>query len=211
MAARSRKISEPVKPALLAALRAQLEQGEHLAWAACPEPPSERESGSRKLDAIVIVGGGYALIGACVMAFRSGQWLWLSLPVGLVALGLAIYSVVHAMKTRARKSIEGTVYGFTTRRALLVRTYPVLSVRALPIDSIASVSVRDVHDDVGDVCLQSSGSEPCVFERVLEAEGARTQIERVMRDPKATEEQIAAAETYALQMRQLMVRSVPQR
>lgn len=209
MASRSRTISDPVKPVLLAALRAQLAEGEHLAWAAAPEP--EREGPvSRKLDAVVIVGGGYAVIGACVMALRTGQWLWLSIPIGLFTIGLGIYALARAFKTRARKAVEGTIYGFSTRRALIVRTFPALSVRALPIETITDVTILEASDDVGDLGLHTtSAAEPLRFQRVSDLESARTQLMRVIRNPKEIEQQITAAETYALQMRQLMVRSMP--
>lgn len=208
MATRSR-IPEPVKPALLAALRAQLAQGEHLVWAESPGPvPIDPEQpGLSKMESVGIVGGGYALLGSCVLALVTGQWLWLSVPIALLALGLAWFAVARWIKLRATKSAEGTIYGFTTRRALIVRTYPALAVRELPVAAITDVSAGDERDDSTDLVLRAAtASETFVFERVFEPQQARTQIMRVMRDPQGAEEQIAASEAYASQMKQLMVR-----
>jgi hypothetical protein len=211
MATRSR-IPEPVKPALLAALRAQLAQGEHLVWAESPgpEPIDPEKPGLSKMESVGIVGGGYALLGSCVLAVITGQWLWLSVPIALLAVGLASFAIARWMKARATKSTEGTIYGFTTRRALIVRTYPALAVRQLPVAAITDVAVSEDRDDSTDLVLQAAtASETLVFERVFESQHARTQIMRVMRDPQGAEEQIAASEAYALQMKQLMVRRSP--
>ena len=64
-----------MSPALVDAVRAQLAQDERLAWAATPEPRAfarkPRAGGMR--DAALILGGGYAAIGSCVAALRTGR------------------------------------------------------------------------------------------------------------------------------------------
>ena len=67
-------ITQPLKPALLIALRAQLAEGERLAWAGSPERAAfePRDEGVGKLDALMILGGGYATIGSLVMVSNHG-------------------------------------------------------------------------------------------------------------------------------------------
>ena len=122
-------------------------------------------------------------------------------------LGVLGFLVKRWIEQRARRSVEGTVYGLTTRRALIVNTYPALVVEALPIDAISDLTVSDVRGDVGDLCLRTAQRPtPLVFRGLAEPERARTQLLRVIRDPLAAEQEVAAAEAYAMQMQRLMVR-----
>ena len=75
MATRSR-IPEPVKPALLAAVRAQLAQGEHLVWAESPgpEPIDPEQPGLGKLESVGIVG--LSIAGGLVLVTGFGVLLW---------------------------------------------------------------------------------------------------------------------------------------
>lgn len=210
MSSRSSSMSDPLTPALLAKLRAQLERGEHLTWAASPEPLAfeRRTRGIGKRDAAVILGGGYAVIGACVMALRTAQWLWLGVPLALFAIGGVGYAIARWTKARARSARAGTVYGLTTRRALIVHTYPALAVRALAIGAITDVAVRDERGPFADLCLRNaSATSELVFQGLPEAERARSELLRVIRDPQAAEREIAAAEAYSSMMHQLAARS----
>ncbi|HKP62192.1 MAG TPA: hypothetical protein VJV78_35915 [Polyangiales bacterium] len=201
------RIADPLSPALLDALRAQLAEGERIAWAASSEPAAflSEKRGIGKWETVAILGGGYALLGAGIQAFRTGQWLWMCVPLAFLVFGIASYLVSSRIKARARKTREGTVYGITTRRALIVRTYPAVSVQALPLGAITDVTVRDERGDFADLCVHTAETPAAfVFPALTEAERARTQIMKVVRDPKGTDEQIAAAESYALMMRQMM-------
>jgi hypothetical protein len=205
--------SDALTPQLLAAVRAQLAAGERLTWAACPEllafEPKARSKG--KWDAAVILGGGYATLAACVMALRSGKWLWLCVPIALLLIGALAYFVASRIKARARRVVTGTVYALTTQRGLIMHTYPALTVRALPIHAIAAVRVinRHARADLADLSLDEGDPDSThafVFRGVAEPESARSQLLRVIRDPEATERELAASEAYAMAMRQLMVR-----
>ena len=210
MVARSHALSEPLKPALLAAVRAQLAQGEHLTWAASPEHvvAAGPSRGVGKWDAIGILGGGYAALGSGVMIVRTGNWWWLLLPGTLLVLGLAAFLVSRAIETRAQRTRAGRVYGLTTRRALIVDTYPALRVQALPIEAISDVAVRGGQAEVADLEL-CAGDSGLVFEAVADPARTRSQLLRVIKDPATAEQEIAAAEAYATQMRDLMRRSMP--
>jgi hypothetical protein len=211
MSTRSRSISDPLTPALLDALRAQLIPDERLAWAASPEPLAFKRPtrGMGKLDAVAILGGGYVAVGSSVAAVGTGQWLWLSVPIALLVLGVLGYFVARWIRVRAQNSLAGTVYGLTTRRALIVQTYPALAVRALPIDAITDVIPIDARGNFADLCLRtSSGSADLVFRGLAEPERARAQLMRVIRDPQATDQEIAASEAYAMAMHRLVVRPI---
>lgn len=216
MAGRPRLFSEPVKPALLAALRAQLAEGERLAWAESPEPaafePEDKPRGVGKWEALVILGGGYATLSAALMAVRSGRWLWLSIPLALVVLGVAGFFGQRALKARARRAIEGRVYGLTTRRALILDTYPKLAVQALSLDAISDVKILAHHGAFADIGFeQAQGTAQLMFRAIEEPERVRRQLLHVIRDPQGSEQQILAAEAYAQQMQQLMQRSAARR
>lgn len=209
MPIRSREICEPVKPALLAALRAQLGEGERLAWAASPQAESAapEEPGAGKLEATAILVGGYATLGACVMGVVQGRWWWLLVPLVMLALGVLVYLSSRWIAARAELVRAGTVYAFTTRRALILQTYPKLHVQALALAAISDVSVID--ERAAWPSLQLHASPSLIFQRIPEPERARSQLLRMLRDPQAAEQEMAAAEAYALQMRELMVRSAP--
>jgi hypothetical protein len=213
MSPRSRSIPDPLSPALLEALRAQIGPGERLAWAARPEPAAferNEKRGIGKWETGAILGGGYALLGSGAVALRTGQWLWLSIPIALVALGGLGYFVASRIKARAQRSLAGTVYGFTTRRALLVRTYPALAVRAVPIEAITDITLTDERGDFADLCFRTTDTqEDLVFRGLPEAERSRTQLLRVVRDPQATDQEIAASEAYAAAMHQMRRMSRP--
>jgi hypothetical protein len=202
----SRSTSDPLTPQLLDALRAQLAAGERLAWAVCPEPSAfERTTrGADRWEAAAIVGGGYAILAAAVIAL-TGHWRWLSVPISLVLIGLLTLSVTGWLKQRARKSVAGTVYGLTTRRALIMQTYPALALQVMPIDAIGDITLVGKRADFGD--LRLGHSPGLVFRGVLEPERARSLLMRVVSDPPATEQELAAAEAYSIAMHQLRVRS----
>jgi hypothetical protein len=199
-----------VSPELLPILRAQLKEGEGVAWAMSGEPaafvPEKRRKGI--WDAVAILGGGYAAVGAAVASFRSGQWLWMLLPLSLVLLGVFTYFVVERIKARERKRVEGTVYALTTRRALTIRTFPTLTVQALPIESITDIVLDNVRRAFGDLTLTTSAANTgMVFRGVFEPAQARTQMLKVLREPAALEQQIAASERYMMAMHQLAGRA----
>lgn len=199
-----------VSPELLGAVRGQLTQGERLAWAMCPEPAAfEPKKRRRGWDAAVILGGGYATIGAIVMTVRSGHWLWLTLPLPLLLLGGLAYGVARWRRARKRLTVEGTVYVCTTRRALIVNTYPAVSVQALPIASIADIALSNQRRGLGDLSLGSAeGAANMVFRGVFDPELSRTQLLRVIRDPEGTDRQIAASEQYRIAMSRLVNRGL---
>lgn len=195
-----------VSPELLPILRAQLKEGEGVAWGMSGEPaafvPEKRRKGI--VDAVAILGGGYAVAGSVVASFRNGQWLWMLLPLSLVLLGVFTYFAVERKKARERKRVEGTVYALTTRRALTVRTFPTLTVQALPIAEITDVVLDNVRQAFGDLTLTTSAANTgMVFRGVFEPDEARTSMLKVIRDPGALEQQIAASERYMMAMRQL--------
>jgi hypothetical protein len=203
--------SAPSMPAPVAALHAQLAEGERLAWVASPEPsvcePKARRT--EKWDSVAILGGGYSTLAAGVMAVRTGHWLWLSIPISFLGIGVLVYLVARWMNVRARRSLEGTVYGVTTRRALIVHTYPALAVQTLPLAAIADITTIDKRGDFADLRLDAtSASAGLLFQGVARAERARHQLMRVVRDPQGTEQELAAWESYASSMRHLAVRPV---
>jgi hypothetical protein len=205
MSSPPRSASAPLPPDLLRAVRAQLQEGERLAWAGSPQPAAfERKSAGRvKWDAMVILGGGYATLAACVVAFRTEQWWWLFVPLAVVTIGGFAYFTARQIKARARRAIEGTVYGLSTRRALIVETYPELRVRALPIESITDVTLSDARGDFADLGFATANPTDFAFRGVPEAERTRTQLLSVVRDPQTTDQQIAAAEAYSMAMHQM--------
>lgn len=205
-------ISEPLKQSLLATLRAQLDEGERIAWVSTPEPsaPEDEEGGVGKWDGAAILGGGYATVGACLMAARTAQWWWLSVPVALLVVGALVFWAAQQRAARARRIVERTVHGYTTRRGLVVRTYPKLVVQSLPLEAITDVIVDPPRDDVADLQLQAAaGAESLVFRQVASPERIRTQLMRVMQNPQQAEQELAQAESYAQQMRELRARTTP--
>lgn len=194
-----------MSPELLAALRAQLIPGERLAWAASPEPLAfKRSRDTAKWDRVVILGGGYATLGSTVAAFATGRWWWLALPLSLLVLGVAAYLISNWFKARAQRSLEGTVYGLTTRRALIIQTYPAPTVKVLPIETITDLSLTDPRGSFADLTLSTSTAPTAlVFSGLPEPERTRTQLMRVIRDPQAAEQEIAASEAYSMAMHQL--------
>jgi hypothetical protein len=195
----------PVSPELLPIVRAQLKEGEGVGWAMSAEPVAFELGERRKgiWDAVAILGGGYAAVGATVATFRSGQPLWMLLPLALVGLGVLTYFAVERIKARERKRVACTVYALTTRRALLIQTFPKLTVQALPIESITDVVLDNVREAFGDLTLTTSAaSTGLVFRGVFEPEQARKDMQKVLRDPTGAEQQIAASERYMIAMRQ---------
>jgi regulator of extracellular matrix RemA (YlzA/DUF370 family) len=158
---------------------------------------------------VAILGGGYVAIGSCVAALSTGQRLWFSLPIAFLVLGVSAYLIATRIKARARSSLAGTVYGLTTRRALIIHTYPALVVQALQIEAITDVIPIDERGDFADLCLRTASAPAAlVFRGLPESESARLQLMRVIRDPQGTEQQIAAAEAHSLAMHQLAARSM---
>jgi hypothetical protein len=201
---RSRNISVPVNAAPVAALRAQLAEGEYLAWTASPEPGplAYGRRGAGKLEAIAFVVGGYIILAACVAAVRTEQWLWLCAPLALLVFA---YYAARTLRERARKTIEGTVYGFTTQRALILQMYPAPRLQELPIAAIEDVMISNRRDDPADLKLQTADAPASlVLQRISEPQRAREQLLRMIRDPAGTGQEIAAGEAYAQQMRQVM-------
>jgi hypothetical protein len=164
--------------------------------------PKKRRKGF--WDALAILGGGYAVIGATVMTFRSGNGLWMLGPMSLVLLGVLVYLAGERLEARRRRGVEGTVYVLTTLRALILHTYPKLSVHPFPIEAIADVALMEQGRDFADLSLNTaSGAAGLVFRGVPDPESAREQLLRVVRDPGATDRQIAASERYMMAMRQI--------
>lgn len=206
---RSRSIAAPVNAAPVDALRAKLAEGEYLAWAASPEAGAltRGRRGGGKLEAIVIVGGGYAILAACVAAVHTQQWLWLCAPLALLVFA---YYAIRTIRERARKAIEGTVYGLTTRRALILQTYPAPKLQELPIAAIEDVTIGEGRDNAADLRLQTAdASASLILQRISEPQRARAQLLRVIGDPDGTGQEIAAGEAYAMQMRQVMAGNMP--
>lgn len=201
--------SDPLTPQLLHQLRAQLAPAERLAWAACPEPRAFEPSTRSQLkgDALAIVGGGYALIGAGVLIYRTGHWSWLAIPISLLAFGLLTHLARRRIEARQQRALAGTVYALSTRRALIVRTYPELKIEAIAIEAIQEILVVNRHDRGAFADLQLTAA--FTFQGVPEPDGARKALMQVIRDPGATDEQLAAAEAYAKAMRQLTMRPSP--
>jgi hypothetical protein len=195
-----------VSPDLIAVVRTELEQGERLAWAMSPEPAAFARKPRRKgiWDAVAILGGGYAVIGASVTTFRSGNGLWMLVPLLLVLLGVLAYLVTERSEARRQRGVEGTVYVLTTLRALIMHTYPTRSVHPFPIEAIADITLSEQRRNCADLSLNTaSGAAGLVFRGVPEPESARDQLLRVVRDPAATDRQIAASERYMIAMRQI--------
>lgn len=120
------------------------------------------------------------------------------------------YYAVRTLRDRGRKTIAGTVYGFTTRRALILQTYPVPKLQELPIAAIEDVSIVEGHDDRADLKLQTTDpSKSLVLLRIADPQRARAQLLRVIGDPAGTGQELAAGEAYALQMRQVLAGSLP--
>jgi hypothetical protein len=205
MSPRSRTHSEPVAPELLAALRAQLTEGERLAWAESPEPLAfKRSDGRGKWDRVVILGGGYATLGSTVAALGTGRWWLFALPISLLVLGAVAYLVSRWFEARAQRTLEGTVYGLTTRRALLLQTYPASRMKALPIEAITDLVLTEARGSFADLTLCTADAPAAlVFRGLPDAERTRAQLLRVVRDPKAAEQEIAASEAYSMAMHQL--------
>lgn len=204
--------ADPLTPELIAALRAQMAPDERLAWAASPEPAAfpRKLRGAGKRDAIAILGGGYATIGAVVMVLKTGHWLWLSVPLSLFACGVVWFLAVRWIQARVRKTRAGTAYALTTRRALILQTYPRRAVQALPLAELTDVTLHDARGAFADLCLSTaSSSAGIVFAGVAEPEKARKQLLRVIRDPQGTEREIAEAEAYSMAMSRLMSGSMP--
>jgi len=196
----------PVSPELLPIVRAQLKEGEGVGWAMSAEPAAfalGKKPRTGVWDAVAILGGGYAAVGSTVATFRSGQPLWMLLPLTLVVLGVLTYFAVERIKARERKRVECTVYALTTRRALLIHTFPKLTVQALPIEAITDVVLDNVREVFGDLTLTTSAaSTGLVFRGVFEPEQARKDMQKLLRDPSGAEQQIAASERYMMAMRQ---------
>jgi hypothetical protein len=147
-------------------------------------------------------------LGACIAGVRTGQWLWLSVPIALLVCGILGYLVASRIKAQARSAVVGTVYGLTTRRALIMHTYPALTIQARPVDTITDVTIINNSGDFADLSLAAASASPgLIFRGVLGPERARAQLMRVIRDPQATDQELAASEAYALAMHQLMQRS----
>jgi hypothetical protein len=198
-----------VHPELLSLVRAQLQEGERLAWAMSPEPiaalePSERGKSKSKWEGITILGGGYATLGAGAMALRSGSFRWLLVPLALFVIGGVALALTFWRKLRKRRTLEATVYVVTTRRALVVQAYPDLSVQAHPLDTFSDVTLVNEDGDFASLAFVSkSGAPGIVFIGIPEPQRARKQILRVLQDPGATDREIAASEAYLTAMRQL--------
>jgi hypothetical protein len=198
-----------VSSALIHSVRAQLQQDERLAWAMCPEPLAfERPAVRRKgLDALVILGGGYATLASIWMALRHGNAFWLAVPISIVLVGILVYLLAQRRKARGVRILENTVFVLTTRRALIVRMFPRGSVHALPIESITDVTLSDPRRECADLNLVTAESPAgLVFAGVHDPERARTHLMSVIRDPGAADREIAASARYMAAMQQLVRR-----
>jgi hypothetical protein len=194
-----------VSPALLAALRAQLTPGERIAWAESPEPLAFKRPGDKaKWDRVVILGGGYATLGSTVAALGTGRWWLLAVPISLLVLGVIAYLTSNWIEARAQRTLEGTLYGLTTRRALILQTYPAPTLKVLPIETITDVTLTEARASFADLTLSTATAPAAlVFRGLPEPERTRTQLMRVIRDPQAAEQEIAASEAYSMAMHQL--------
>jgi hypothetical protein len=193
-----------VAPNLLPIVRAQLAEEERLAWAETPEPVAFEPVARRKSkwDALAILGGGYATVGSIWMALRNAQWFWLIVPIVLVALGVLVYLASERRKANQLRSIEGTVYVLSTRRVLVLQTFPAFSLQQeLAVASITDVSVGGTRAGFSDIKL-TSDKGVLVFRGLSDAERAHKQIARIVKDPATAEQEIAASERYMQAMRQ---------
>jgi hypothetical protein len=103
--------------------------------------------------------------------------------------------------------LEGTVYGLTTRRALIVQTYPAFNLRAMSIESITDVTLGNPRDEFADLCLQTAaGPAELAFRGLPDAERTCAQLQRVVREPQVVDQEIAAAEAYSMAMHQMRSR-----
>ena len=143
------------------------------------------------------------------MALRSADFRWLLIPVAMLLVVVAAYGVSWWRRARERRTLEGTVYVLTTRRALTLHTYPALRVQEVPLDTIADVAVTSRQQDLGDVSFsaKSSAAPLLVFRGVFEPERARKQMLKVLGDPGAADREIANSEAY-LQAMHKFARSV---
>lgn len=205
MSSRARTHTEPVAPELIAALRAQLAEGERLAWAVSPEPLAfKRAGGTAKWERLAILGGGYLTLGSTVAALATGRFWWFALPATLLVVGVGAYLISSWIKARAQRSLEGTVYALTTRRALILHAYPAPVFKVLPIETITDVILTEARASYADLTLCTATAPAALeFRGLPEPERNRAQLLRVIRDPQAAEQEIAASEAYSMAMHQL--------
>jgi hypothetical protein len=194
-------------------LRARLPEGERLAWAISPEPAAfePEKPGIGRWETLGILGGGYATLAAVVAVVRTGQWLWVVAPIAVFALVGIGYAISRRIQERALRVVLGTVYSLTTRRALVVRTYPEFALlQELPIERIADISIVNKRGELADLNVVTTDAAAALcFRGVVDPDRARSQLLRIIRDPKATEQEMAAAAAYMQQMRQLVTRPAP--
>lgn len=195
-----------VAPELLTELRTHLAEGERVAWAQSPIPEAFAKPPRRKSrwDAVVILGGGYATLASVYMALRNGAWYWLGLPISLILLGVAVYFGMQALERRKRYKLIGTAYAVTTRRALILRVYPDDEIESLDLDAIAEVALTNESEYFADVkFVGKAEGRGLVFAGIDEAKRALMHIQRVLRDPKAADAELAHSEAYFKAMRGL--------
>lgn len=193
-------------PELLAILRKRLAEDERLAWAQGPVPEAFEKPPRRKSiwDAVVILGGGYATLGSIYVALRSGVWYWLAVPISLILIGVAVFFGLQAIERRKRYRLIGTAYAVTTKRALILRVYPEDELEQLEIDAIAELALTNDREYVADLnVVGKTEGRGLLFAGIEEAKRARTQIQRVLNDPKAADEELAHSEAYFKAMRSL--------
>ncbi|HET8938402.1 MAG TPA: hypothetical protein VFN67_33390 [Polyangiales bacterium] len=195
-----------VAPELLTELRTRLAEGERVAWAQSPIPEAFEKPPRRKgiWDAVVILGGGYATLGSIYMALRSSVWYWLALPISLILIGVAGYFGMQALERRKRYRLIGTAYAVTTKRALILRVFPNDELESLDLETIADVALTNEREYFADLKLVGKAEDRgLVFEGVDEAKRALMHIQRVLRDPKAADAELAHSEAYFKAMRSL--------
>ncbi|MEI8144663.1 MAG: hypothetical protein WCH83_04300 [Alphaproteobacteria bacterium] len=137
-----------------AALSRHIRPDERLLWCGRPDPlafAASRAGLVGVIGAAIVVATLVAEVVGCNLAARQITTIspWLVIALGLPTLILGAGLLIEPV--RAYRNARATVYGLTSRRAIVLQTRPRKSLRTIQRNAIQAIMCRPASRDTADV------------------------------------------------------------
>jgi hypothetical protein len=198
-AASGRSQGASMPPALEAALRTQVPNGERIVWVGRPSVAHSVARAARAgWQRATILAGGYSLLIGGVATWITGQLAWMALPaVCLITCALGLRAE-HQRGVRLADVLDHTAYALTTRHAMVVQSRPTVLLRSLPLSDVEPVRQAGPDPDVSDLVFKpGAGTPPLVFADLADTSDAQELVNRLKAAPEVMEQQFALVAQWA--------------